>query len=103
VLSGKTADASRHDALAVRRYLQAIRVPLYVWSLVPPPYPAAVAAWGKVEDVSTLAQIRRAYDRLGRDLASQRIVWLHGRRLPQSIALTEAAPRSAELVAGPGR
>ncbi|HZF07952.1 MAG TPA: hypothetical protein VFE33_04090 [Thermoanaerobaculia bacterium] len=103
VLSGKTADASRHDAQAVRRYLNAIRVPLYVWSLVPPPYPAAVAAWGQVEDVSTLAQMRRAYGRLGRDLASQRIVWLHGRHLPQSIALTEAAPRSAELVAGPGR
>jgi len=78
-------------------------VPLYVWSLRPPPYSPAVAAWGEVEDASTLFRMRAAYERLTRDLASQRLVWLDGRHLPPSIALTPAAPKSVELVAGPVR
>ncbi|HEV7516087.1 MAG TPA: hypothetical protein VGR07_07290 [Thermoanaerobaculia bacterium] len=103
VLSGDATDVSRYDPATVRRYLAAIRVPLYVWSLYRPPYPAAIAAWGAVEDVSTLAQMRRAYRRLSRDLASQRILWFDGRHLPQSIALSPAAEKSIELVAGPER
>jgi hypothetical protein len=107
VLSGEPADGSRWGAAAVRRYLAAIRVPLYVWSLRPPPYSTAVTAWGKVEDASTLFQMARAYHRLGRDLAAQRIVWLDGRHLPQSISLSPNAANTAktrkgiELVAGP--
>jgi hypothetical protein len=103
VLSTNPVDVSHHDAAAVRRYLAAIRVPLHVWSLFPPPYPAVVADWGEVEDASTLARMRKAYERLTRDLASQRLVWLDGRHLPQAIALTPAAPRGVELVSEPGR
>jgi hypothetical protein len=112
VLSGEPADQSHWDAAAVRRYLAAIRVPLYVWSLRPPPYSAAVTAWGKVEDASNLFQMNRAYRRLGRDLAAQRIVWLEGRHLPQSISLSPTAGNAAnaakaapgiELVSGPER
>ena len=33
VLSGKEKDASRYDPATVRRFLAALRVPLYVWSL----------------------------------------------------------------------
>jgi hypothetical protein len=104
VLSGEPADGSRWDAVAVRRYLAAIRVPLYVWSVRPPPYSAAMTAWGKVENVSTLFLMTRAYRRLGRDLAAQRIVWVDGRHLPQSITLAPEAAKAAkgvELVAGP--
>jgi hypothetical protein len=104
VLSGEPADGSRWNAAAVRRYLAAIRVPLYVWSLRPPPCSAAMTAWGKVEDASTLYQMARAYRRLGRDLAAQRIVWLDGRYLPQSISLSPEAVKTKkgiELVAGP--
>lgn len=96
-------DHSRYDAAAVRRYLTAIRVPLYVWSLRPPPYPAAIAAWGEVEPISTVSQLRRAYERLGRDLAAQRIVLLDGRHLPRAIVLSPAAKGTLELVAGPDR
>ncbi len=106
VLSGEPAEDSRWSAAAVRRYLAAIRVPLYVWSVRAPPYSAAVTAWGKVEDVSSFYQMSRAYRRLNRDLAAQRIVWLQGRHLPQSIALSSKAPKtdpSIELVAGPER
>jgi hypothetical protein len=97
VLSGDPADTSHWNAAAARRYLSAIRVPLYVWSLRPPPYSPGVEAWGKVEDVSSFYQMRRAYRRLSRDLATQRIVWVHGRHLPQSIALTSRAPKGVEL------
>jgi hypothetical protein len=106
LLSGEPTDESHWDAATVRRYLAAIRVPFYVWSLRPPPYSAAVTAWGKVEDASTLFQMSRAYRRLGRDLAAQRIVWLEGRHLPQSIALSPPSGKAAndiELVAGPER
>ena len=103
VLSGDWNDGSRYPPAAVRRYLETIRVPLYVWSLRPPPYAAAVAAWGEVEDVSTLGQMRQSYRRLERDLASQRIVWFDGRHLPQSISLSAQAPKEVELVAGPVR
>jgi len=109
VLSGEPADASRWDPAAVRSYLAAIRVPLYVWSLRPPPYPPGVAAWGKVEDVSIFFQMNRAYGQLTQDLAAQRIVWVNGRHLPQSIALSPPAANAAkaakgiELVAGPER
>jgi hypothetical protein len=103
VLSGHPNDASRYDPATVRRYLEAIRVPLYVWSLAPPPYPPAVARWGKVEDVSNLRLLRLAYQRLDQDLAAQRIVWVQGRHLPQSIALSPQAPKGIELVAGAER
>jgi len=103
VLPSAAADASQHDAAMVRRYLESIRVPLHVWSLAPPPYSAEAAVWGEVEDASSLYRMQLAYDRLRRDLAAQRIVWLEGRHLPQSIALTPAAPQDVELVSGPGR
>ena len=103
VLSAPVVARSRYAAAEVRRYLAAIRVPLYVWSLRPPPYPAEVAAWGEVEDTSNLSRLRKAHERLTRDLASQHIVWLDGRHLPQSIALAPAALPGVELVEGPIR
>ena len=101
LLSGQSAEGSRYDPETVRHYLAALRVPLYVWSLTPPPYPPAIAAWGEVEDASGLPQMRRAYNRLSADMKSQRIVWVHGRHLPQTIALTPKAPPGIELATGP--
>jgi len=103
ILSGEPADASRWDAAVVRRYLATIRVPLYVWSLRSSPFSPAVAAWGEVEDTSSFFQMNRAYRRLTRDLATQRIVWVDGRHLPQSITLSPAVAKGVELVSGPER
>ncbi len=64
VLSGTTTEKSHWDIAAVRQFLAAIRVPLYVWSLRSPPDPAAVAAWGKIEDVSNLHRLSSAYREL---------------------------------------
>ncbi|HZF07954.1 MAG TPA: hypothetical protein VFE33_04100 [Thermoanaerobaculia bacterium] len=102
VLDGATSDASRYDPATVRRYLAAIHVPLYVWSVAAPHHDPRIAAWGEVQNISSFSDLRRAFDRLDADLASQRIVWLDGRHLPQGIALSKAAEKAFELAAGAG-
>jgi hypothetical protein len=88
VLGAAPEDASRYDPATVRRYLDSIRVPLVVWSVDKDAAASpALAAWGKVEDVSTLTRFRAAVARLRDELESQRIVWVEGTYLPQSIAL----------------
>jgi hypothetical protein len=83
----------------VRRYLESIRVPLFVWSLYGKDA-AAAQAWGPVEDVSSLARMGDAMARLRAELDAQRIVWLDGSHLPQAIALGAAA-QGVELVGKP--
>jgi hypothetical protein len=101
VLDGTTADRSRYDPATVRRYLAAIHVPLYVWSVAKPPDPAATSAWGPVENAAILSRLYSAFNRLAADLAAQRIVWLDGRHLPQTIHLSPQAAKSVTLAAGP--
>ncbi|HEX4960135.1 MAG TPA: hypothetical protein VF173_04805 [Thermoanaerobaculia bacterium] len=96
VLDGEAVDGSRYVPATVRRYLEAIRVPLFVWSLYGARTPAA-QGWAGAEDVSSISKLAQAVARLRSELDSQRIVWLEGRHLPQSIALTPAA-REVELV-----
>jgi hypothetical protein len=91
VLGREIVDSSRYDPVKVRRYLETIHVPLFIWSLYGPETPSA-KAWGRAEDVSTLARMEAAVDRLKAELAAQRIVWLDGRHLPQAIALVAGAP-----------
>lgn len=106
VLGGNTRDSSRYTAAAVCRYLAAIHVPLFVWSAADPQRPAAAGAevarkaaavWGEVEDVSSAERLRGATERLLGELAAQRVVWLEGLHLPQSVLLTPAA-HGIELV-----
>ena len=88
VLGSDLRDTSRYDPAAVRRYLESIRVPLFVWSLEKPKNNPGLAAWGEVEDVSSMHKLYKAYNRLKGELESQRIVWVEGRHLPQSIHLS---------------
>jgi hypothetical protein len=90
VLGRELTDSSRYDPAAVRRYLETIHVPLFVWSLYGPDTRLA-KAWGRTEDISSLAKLEKAVERLRTQLDGQRIVWLEGRHLPQSIALGPAA------------
>lgn len=101
LLSDGAEDASRYDPAMVRRYLASIRVPLYVWSLYGPKAPG-VARWGGAEDVSTLQKLYRAFDKIKGDLDSQRIVWVEGRHLPQSVALSPGAGSIEQLDPGVG-
>jgi hypothetical protein len=88
VLGKDAQDASSHAPSAIRRYLQALRVPLFVWSLDPDP---PRSDWGEVTPVATRSQLRAAYAKLRESLDAQAIVWVEGRRLPQQIALEPAA------------
>lgn len=90
VLGGNVADSSRYDPATVRRYLESVHVPLFIWYLYGPETPAA-RGWDGGEDISSLDRLEKATARLRTALDSQRIVWLDGRHLPQSIALTPAA------------
>ena len=75
----------------VRRYLEKVRVPLFVWALVDPPSRPDLTRWGAVEDIRTVARLRKAFRALEENLESQRIVWIDGKHLPQEIVLSEKA------------
>jgi hypothetical protein len=47
-------------------------------------------AWGPITDVSTLAELRSAVKELHGELDHQRILWVEGRHLPQSLSLEPA-------------
>lgn len=98
-LSGGEKDASHYDAAQVRRFLAALRVPFFAWSLDDPKPGSTAAAWGAVK-IDTYRTLSAAVGRIRDELDSQRIVLVAGRFLPQSIALTPAA-KGAEL-AGAG-
>lgn len=66
-------DQSRYRADVVRRYLQRIGVPLFVWSIKGP---GRHPAWGEVEDVSTNERMQVAVRRLREELDRQRVAWL---------------------------
>jgi hypothetical protein len=90
VLSGHEQDASEYDPARVRRFLAALRVPLFVWSLGAPEPGSKASAWGAT-DVSGTQHLYDAARQVRDDLDSQRIVMVDGRHLPQSIALSPAA------------
>ena len=91
VLGDETKDGSHHSPASIRRYLQAIRVPFSVWSLKSLSAQPLAKGWGDVEDVSSVDRLDKAIERLKANLASQRVVWIQGRFLPQEIALSEKA------------
>jgi hypothetical protein len=97
VLSEQVQDLSRSDPALVRRYLESIRVPLIVWTLGNPSSPIATD-WGGAEKVSSVGRMQKAFSRLKDGLASQHIVWIEGRHLPQSIEISGEAAAVLELV-----
>lgn len=82
---------------AVRAYLEKVRVPLFVWSLVPTAAPD-LERWGTVEDISSMDRLRKAFRALKKDLESQRVAWIEGKHLPQQVALTGKGRLLLELV-----
>lgn len=99
VLSGDEKDESLYDAASVRRYLAALRVPLFVWCLEEPATGSPMAAWGACENVTVARNLLRTMDRIREELAAQRIILVDGRHLPQSVSLSPAAA-GVELVGG---
>lgn len=89
VLSGGSPDLSTYKPPVVRRYLEILRVPLFIWSL--DAEPAGESPWGRVEAVGTSRALRASYTRLRDSLDAQAIVWVEGRYLPQEITLDPSA------------
>jgi hypothetical protein len=75
LLLSRNEDHSAYAPAIVRRYLQAIGVPLFVWSLKGP-RPDLAETWGEVEDISRPPGIRAAVNKLREVLDQQRIVWV---------------------------
>ena len=105
VLSDEVNDPSFYTPAQARAYLSALRVPLFVWSLQPlddrsSTNQSLVAQWGAVEDVSTVAKLRRAVLRLRTALEEQRIVWVEGLHRPMDVGLTADARRRGWRWAG---
>ncbi len=98
VLSGDQEDDSLYDPATVRRFLSALRVPLFVWYLGSPKPGSAAAAWG-AQPITQPWEAANGASQIRKELDSQRIVMVDGRHLPQSITLTSKAA-GVELVGG---
>ena len=68
-------DQSSYPPAAVRRYLADLGVPLFVWSPTGP-RPDLADSWGEVDDISNIAALRAAADRVRATLDAQRIAWV---------------------------
>jgi hypothetical protein len=90
VLTGNP-DASVLSAAQARSYLADLGVPVAVWTAAAAA-PEGAARWGGGRQVKTLADVRAAVKELEAAVREQRIVWVDGAHLPQSIFVTAAAP-----------
>jgi hypothetical protein len=95
VLTGNP-DASFRSARAARAYLSDLNVPLVVW-LAGTAAPVAALDWGGGEVVHTRAALQRAVRSLEAALDEQRIVWVEGAHLPQSVAVSPKAAAGVAL------
>ena len=89
VVLGTGSDrASTYSPEEVRRYLEAINVPLFVWTTSPGEH---VDAWGEATVVTSPSEFNAAWSSLQRNLEKQVIVWLDGAYLPNEIELSPSA------------
>jgi hypothetical protein len=89
IIGDKVSDSSQLAPNQVRGYLSSLRVPLAVWTTGGEI--GSDSAWGPATSISSLGRLEKAFSDVKRELGSQRIVWLEGIHLPQSIALSAAA------------
>lgn len=86
-------DESAMPAEWVRGYLRALRVPLFVWAK----NKSIASVWGKADVLTNVGELKTSASRLTAAVARQRMVWLEGRHLPQTISLSPKA-RNITLV-----
>ncbi len=98
LLGEPRADGSLFEPAAVRSFLQLLQVPLQVWSTVGK---GAHPEWGEAihlpvdpDSLHDTGPLRTAMRGLRRALDDQRIVWLEGQHLPQSVSVV---PGPAEI------
>jgi hypothetical protein len=95
ITGSKAEDSSVYSADAARRYLEAMGVPLEVWT--PEKRKVKKSPWGEMTRVSNLRQLDDAVKKLDQRLARQSIVWVRGSHLPNTI---ELAPTPDIVLAG---
>jgi hypothetical protein len=83
--------ASQFTPEQVRRYLERIGVPIVVWN--PEVGKTEAARWGPALNISTDSLLDNAYRELRRLLDRQRIVWLNGSYLPQTVVIDHDVAR----------
>jgi hypothetical protein len=86
LLGPQREDVARFGPAAVRRFLADLHVPLVVWDLSGPAA-AAPAAWDADREIATFDDVARGARSLRGLLNRQRVVWIAGSHLPQSLAL----------------
>lgn len=96
LLGPEREDFSRFDPPQVRRFLHDLHVPLVVWD-ASGPAAGAPEAWEAGREVRTVDDVIRATRRLRALMDRQRIVWVAGNHLPQSMSLGPRA-EGVELV-----
>ena len=89
IVAAPWEDHSQFDVATVRRYLDALNVPLVVWR-VGEERPAA-SEWGPAEGIADYGDLKRAWRALEKSLDRQRIVWLEGLHLPNRVQVTQGA------------
>jgi hypothetical protein len=95
LLGPQREDVSRFRPEVVRRFLDELNVPLVVWDLSGPAA-GAPSAWRPDVDIAGFDDVAEATSGLRSLLDRQRIVWIAGEVLPQSLELGPAA-RGIEL------
>ncbi len=85
ILGDDPRDRSQLAPAAVGRYLDDLRVPLFVWSAAG----IDAGAWGEARPITNLGRLEKELKAVLRHLDSQRIVWIEGLHLPQTISLAD--------------
>lgn len=102
VLGTDKEDTSAYNVGEVRRFLQGLRVPLFVWWTGRPRGEVTSdnerqltqkTPWGRADDVSSFTRIMQAMDTVRIELDSQFTVWIEGSHLPHTIELAKGTRR----------
>ena len=91
VVDPRTPDVSAFEPGEAKRYLNAMRVPLEVWTAGDPG--AVRLIWGTARDISRPRRLATAVEALESRLDRQLVVWLEGRLLPSEIEITPEGRR----------
>ena len=93
-LSGDEPDLSVLSTPSVRRYLQTLDVPLFVWSFEEEDSAtrsSLLREWPEAQRIATFRDLTRAVRDLKKSLEEQRVVWLEGAHAPESIRIATGA------------
>jgi hypothetical protein len=88
LLAADSRDKDSHfQPAAVREYLSALQVPLFVWYIGKAE--SSPPEWGESTEIRGLRDLERALDELRSAMARQHIVWVEGLHLPEEVVLSE--------------